>query len=112
MTPGEVHSLASDLTGPVRTCIGCRKRVAMSDLLRVVIVNGTVQPDPQRRLPGRGANLHPDHECLAAAERRRAFGRALRVDGPVDLSALRDAISTMQGSTMQGSTMQGSTAKD
>jgi len=92
MTPGEVHSLPSSPSGPVRTCIGCRKAVAASDLLRVVIVNGTVKADPQRRLPGRGANLHPDLECLAAAERRRAFTRALRVDGPLDLSALRDEI--------------------
>ena len=64
----------------------------MSDLLRVVVVNGTALADPQRRLPGRGAHLHPVLECLTAAERRRAFTRALRVDGPVDLSALRDAI--------------------
>jgi uncharacterized protein len=64
----------------------------VSDLLRVVAVNGAAVADPQRRLPGRGANLHPVPECLAAAERRRAFSRALRVDGPLDLSAIKDAI--------------------
>jgi predicted RNA-binding protein YlxR (DUF448 family) len=73
-------------------CVGCRQRVPATDLLRVVVVNGTVIADPQRRMPGRGANLHPDVECLAAAERRRAFTRALRIDGPLDLSVLRDAI--------------------
>ena len=35
-------------------------------------------------LPGRGAWLHRDPECVELAERRRAFARALRVPGPVD----------------------------
>jgi predicted RNA-binding protein YlxR (DUF448 family) len=46
-------------------------------------------PDPRGRLPGRGAHLHPDPECLDLAERRRAFGRALRLGGPVDLTEVR-----------------------
>ncbi|MDQ5973806.1 MAG: uncharacterized protein QG661_1015 [Actinomycetota bacterium] len=65
----------------------------MSDLMRVVAVAGAVVPDPGRRLPGRGAHLHPDPGCLERALRRRAFDRALRVPGPLDLAALRDAIS-------------------
>jgi len=92
MPPGAVDSITVRPPGPVRMCIGCRQRAAVSDLLRVVAVNGSALADPQRRLPGRGANLHPVLECLAAAERRRAFTRALRVDGPLDLSAIRDAI--------------------
>jgi len=36
--------------------------------------------------PGRGAWLHPDDRCLSAAIRRRAFARALRIDGPPDTS--------------------------
>jgi hypothetical protein len=46
-------------------------------------------PDPRGRLAGRGAHVHPDPRCLDLAERRRAFGRALRVDGPVDLTQVR-----------------------
>src|SRR5436305_15294316 len=65
---------------PVRTCVGCRNRAAKSELLRVVAVEGSLVPDPRGRLPGRGAHLHPDRDCLALAERRRAFGRALRLD--------------------------------
>jgi predicted RNA-binding protein YlxR (DUF448 family) len=44
--------------------------------------------DPRRRRPGRGANLHPNRTCLAKAERRKAFGRALRVTGVIDTGPL------------------------
>ena len=69
----------------VRTCVGCRRQAARHELLRVVVADdGTgpvLVPDPGRRLPGRGANLHPTPDCLALALRRRAFSRALRVTG-------------------------------
>ncbi|MCC5698230.1 YlxR family protein, partial [Klebsiella pneumoniae] len=71
--------------GPVRTCVGCRVRTSSLELLRVVAEVGragpVAVPDPRRRLPGRGAWLHPDLGCLRSAERRRAFPRALRVAG-------------------------------
>lgn len=83
-------------TPPVRTCVGCRERVAKSDLLRVVGVvsggAGTVLADDLARRPGRGAYVHRSPECLDLAERRRAFPRALRLVGPLDTSALRAAI--------------------
>ncbi|GGM38507.1 hypothetical protein GCM10012275_06820 [Longimycelium tulufanense] len=76
-------------TGPVRTCVGCRLRAGAAELLRVVVVDGALVPDPRRRLPGRGAWLHPDPDCLRLAERRRAFPRALRVSGPLDVTSVR-----------------------
>jgi predicted RNA-binding protein YlxR (DUF448 family) len=45
-------------------------------------------PDPRHRLPGRGAWLHPAGDCLDQALRRRAFGRALRLDAAYDPAAL------------------------
>jgi len=48
-----------------------------------------VRPDPQGKAPGRGAHLHPSGTCFDLAERRRAFPRALRVEGPLELSLLR-----------------------
>ncbi|MGY1604814.1 YlxR family protein [Geodermatophilus sp. SYSU D00815] len=69
--------------------MGCRKRAPVTDLLRVVARNGALVPDPRRRLPGRGASLHPTPECLHAAERRRAFVRALRCSGPPEAGPLR-----------------------
>ncbi|GAB3070937.1 hypothetical protein GCM10027080_11560 [Pedococcus soli] len=69
---------------PVRTCVGCRGTDSWSALLRVVAEKDEagetrLVPDPWRRLPGRGAWLHPTGDCLEQALRRRAFGRALRV---------------------------------
>ncbi|TQF66994.1 YlxR family protein [Rhodococcus spelaei] len=78
---------------PVRTCIGCRKQALAADLLRIVArqvqpEGWVLVPDPRRRLPGRGAWLHPDRKCLIQADKRRAFGRALRVSGSLDTAAL------------------------
>ncbi|WP_419503931.1 YlxR family protein [Lentzea aerocolonigenes] len=56
----------------------------------MVAVDGSVVPDLRRRLPGRGAWLHFDLECLRNAERRRAFSRALRVQGALDVALLRE----------------------
>ena len=76
----------------MRTCVGCRRRAPASELLRFtaigVGVNVRLQPDPARRLPGRGAHVHPDPACFALAERRRAFGRALRLPGVPDTGLL------------------------
>ncbi|WP_239160378.1 YlxR family protein [Virgisporangium ochraceum] len=82
---------------PVRTCIGCRKRVPASELLRFVAVEsqaGTFRlvADAARKLPGRGAHLHPGPGCFALAQRRRAFGRSLRVTGVVDTGELAEAL--------------------
>jgi uncharacterized protein len=74
---------------PQRTCVGCRARAAKAELLRLVVVGGSVTPDPTSRLPGRGAHLHPDLGCLDLAVRRRAFPRAFRLPGPLDTAALR-----------------------
>ncbi|MGH3470536.1 MAG: YlxR family protein [Nocardioidaceae bacterium] len=78
---------------PVRTCVGCRERAAKSDLLRVVAqIDGPIRrvvPDDRGTLPGRGAHLHPVVACFDLAERRHAFSRALRLEGPSDSSALR-----------------------
>nr|WP_314841284.1 YlxR family protein [uncultured Microbacterium sp.] len=73
---------------PVRTCVGCRTRAPRSTLLRVVSQNDTLIVDERAVLPGRGAWVHPTRECMDAALRRRAFGRALRVSGDPDTRSI------------------------
>ena len=118
-TPVECSAVVSQLDsptrgdGPVRTCIGCRERAAKRELLRVVAGTDAenqgfwfVVPDPSGTAPGRGAHLHPTAECLALAERRRAFARALRHDaggprkrGALSLERLREHLAQTDGET-------------
>ena len=86
--------------GPVRTCVGCRKRELAVDLLRVVAVstgNGScaVTVDTGGGLPGRGAWLHPEPRCIDQAIRRRAFTRALRIAGSPDITAVVEYVSAL-----------------
>jgi predicted RNA-binding protein YlxR (DUF448 family) len=86
----------SGARAPIRTCIGCRRRAMAAELLRVVAgPGGCVLPDPRRRAAGRGAWVHPDPDCVALAERRRAYGRALRVPGPADPAAVREYVANL-----------------
>ena len=74
--------------GPIRTCVGCRTAVLQSQLLRVVLVDDAVVPDPHFRLPGRGAYLHHDIECIDRAIQRRSLVRALRTNQPLNFDQL------------------------
>ena len=78
----------------IRTCIATRQRHQDTELLRVVLdpaqpESGRILADPARRLPGRGAWLTPTIDALELAEKRRAFGRALRTSTPVDTGHVR-----------------------
>jgi predicted RNA-binding protein YlxR (DUF448 family) len=92
---------------PERTCVGCRTKAPRSVLMRIVATRTddgdpavsrvvVAEPDERRRLPGRGAWLHPSPDCLDLAVRRRAFARALRVPGPLDTTALAVVIRQQQ----------------
>ncbi|HRN29246.1 MAG TPA: YlxR family protein [Terrimesophilobacter sp.] len=73
---------------PVRTCLGCRQRAARSSLVRVVAHSGEAVVDARATLPGRGAWVHPNPRCVSTAIERRAFRRALRVEGQLGTERL------------------------
>ena len=79
--------------GPVRSCIGCGARRAQQELTRVAVgPDGGLVVDRARQVPGRGAYLC-GVGCLAAAVKRKAFGRAFRGKaGSVDPLALGQAL--------------------
>ena len=68
-----------EVSVPIRMCVGCRRRAAKAELLRLVWNEGPVV-DVAQREPGRGVYLHRDVECLERAVRRRSMGRALRIN--------------------------------
>ena len=85
---GRTHARAC----PERTCVGCRRRAAKTDLLRIVAIKDECVPDPRGTLPGRGAYVHPALVCLDQAVRRRVFTRALRAPGALDTKVLRQYV--------------------
>jgi uncharacterized protein len=79
-------------SSPIRTCVGCGGKAAQAELVRLVAEESRVVVDRARR-GGRGAWLHASAPCLERAVKRRAFGRALRVEGvQADAGALRDEL--------------------
>ncbi|MBA2456753.1 MAG: YlxR family protein [Nocardioidaceae bacterium] len=61
-------------------------------------------PDLRGSAGGRGAHLHPRLECLDLAVRRKAFGRALRMQGAMDDSALRTHVRRVDSTTTDRTT--------
>ena len=85
---------------PIRTCVGCRRRAAKSELLRVAVGSdaqgqAVVSPDPHGATPGRGAHLHPTLECYDLAVRRRAFSRALRLAEGLTSQPVREHLDSL-----------------
>ncbi|MYR05885.1 DUF448 domain-containing protein [Gordonia sp. SID5947] len=95
----------SAIRGPVRTCVGCRQRAEATALVRIVARRGDGPPvtvvDLAKTMPGRGAWLHPQRDCLSAAVRRKAFPSALRAPGltvePDDLAEAIGGITEVDG---------------
>ena len=92
------HVGDAEVTGPVRTCVGCRRREPDSRLLRIVHDPelGALLPDPRRRAEGRGAWVHRDARCIATALDRKAFTRALRVAGSVSQDAISEVLESLR----------------
>ncbi|MGP9695013.1 YlxR family protein [Brachybacterium sp. AOP25-B2-12] len=86
-----------EVSGPERTCVGCRSKAPRDQLVRLVREGSPESGAPRLRAdlrgsaPGRGAWVHPDARCLDLAVQRGGFARSFR--GAIDatgLSELRD----------------------
>lgn len=56
---------------------------------------GQVVIDQAGRLPGRGAYIHLNLDCVELAQKRRALPRALRAHGELDLGQLLAQVATI-----------------
>lgn len=109
MTHPQVFAPEVSATVSLRTCIATRQRLPQRELLRVVATYDddgviSIQPDPKRRMPGRGAWITPTVQAWEIAHKRRAFGRALKVSASADASSVRDYLEKTSRADDKGKT--------
>lgn len=63
---------------PQRSCAVCRVKADKDDLIRIVrSPEGTAVIDTAKKLPGRGAYICPDSDCIERAKKSGSLARAL-----------------------------------
>ena len=71
---------------PMRQCVGCREMKEKKSLIRVVkSPEGVLSLDFRGKLPGRGAYVCPNPECLKRARKSRALERAFSAPLPPEV---------------------------
>lgn len=71
---------------PMRQCLGCREMKPKRELIRAVkSPDGEVNLDFKGKMPGRGAYLCPNGECLKKAMKSQALERAFSVQIPEEI---------------------------
>ena len=71
---------------PMRQCVGCREMKEKRALIRLVKPpEGPVSLDFKGKLPGRGAYVCPNLECLKRARKSRALERAFSAPLPPEV---------------------------
>lgn len=71
---------------PLRQCLGCREMKPKKELIRVVrSPEGQVSLDFKGKLPGRGAYVCPNPQCLKKAQKSRALERAFSAPLPPEV---------------------------
>ena len=71
---------------PLRNCVGCQEMKPKGELIRVVkSPEGAVSLDFRGKLPGRGAYVCPDRECLKRARKSRGLERAFSAQLPPEV---------------------------
>ncbi|MEZ5898411.1 MAG: RNA-binding protein [Hyphomicrobiaceae bacterium] len=75
------HGEESPETGSERTCALTRQHRAPEELIRFVAApDGTIVPDIDRRLPGRGVWLTATHETVEKAVKTKVFSRGMKAN--------------------------------
>ncbi len=71
---------------PRRQCVGCREARDKPDLIRVVkSPDRMIRLDLKGKLPGRGAYLCRNPDCLRKARKSRSLERVLKTAIPPDI---------------------------
>ena len=80
---------------PNRTCIGCGEQKTKKELLRIVKNQaGEIKVDKTGKLPGRGAYICNNSECLAKAIKSKRLEKSFEMK--IDSSIYEDLKNTME----------------
>ncbi|WP_142849385.1 RNA-binding protein [Telmatospirillum sp. J64-1] len=85
----EIETAEDDESGPSRRCIATGRVRPAEEMIRFVVgPDGTVVPDIEGSLPGRGLWISPERDMIAVAQAKRLFAKAARarVTVPEDLA--------------------------
>ena len=63
---------------PLRKCVACGQMISKDQLFRVVKIDGKAQLDLSYKAQGRGAYVCKNSKCVAMAEKKKSFNRALK----------------------------------
>ena len=79
---------------PIRTCIGCRKKVTKWELLRLVRnESGSVSVDESGKNPGRGAYVCFNPQCIELALTYKKLNKILRANvTPTEIETLKQVL--------------------
>lgn len=71
---------------PMRQCVGCREMKPKNELVRIVKnAEGFIQLDIKGKLPGRGAYLCKEEQCLKKGQKSKALERGLSSQIPIEI---------------------------
>jgi predicted RNA-binding protein YlxR (DUF448 family) len=71
---------------PMRMCVACRQMNPKKSMIRIVRTGEReVSADPTGKMPGKGAYICKDSECLAKARKTGSLKRALDAEIPVSV---------------------------
>ena len=71
----------------MRRCVVCRKSARKDLLLRFVFDGQGLRWDEHKKLPGRGAYVHRDRECLLKIASSKMWQIAFRLEKTIELEA-------------------------
>ncbi|MFW5992189.1 MAG: RNase P modulator RnpM [Halanaerobiaceae bacterium] len=84
---------------PIRKCVGCGKRKAKKDLIRIVYNKNkdSISIDRNGKKQGRGAYICPDKSCLNRARKENRIKRSLKISIPEEVyNSLMEEIDIMK----------------
>jgi len=65
---------------PHRKCVGCMSIKPKKELLRIVRTDKEIFIDSKQKMPGRGAYICKDLECLKLAMKKKGLEKSLKVN--------------------------------